>query len=591
MTGSVFYLEMLLGSRRGKQYIFRWIYAGWLLLQFIFFYLLSLLQAGGGLAAPFDDSFLRMFVVQQLFLILLATPAFVAGAVTDEKTRGTLQYLLTADLTPGEIVLGKLLGRLAQVAMLVLSGLPVLCFSGIFGGLDLLMLTSAMAVSFLAMFAIGAASILASVWNRQTRDAVLSLYAIGGLGYFAWWGIRAWAESSGKPAGTLLGRIDGLLKHFDPIYVLEPAWGDHNLKGLLGRLFVAALLWGSIGGVCLVLAVCRLRMSYVRQLENEGRKKKKLRWWQARRSEVSDDPVRWKERQIEGLAPLSVLRRIPTWVGVIAVYILTVFSSVCILWSSLSSQDVLQTALHRIARADLTGLVYLWEHMGSASDAFRAQAMLVMLLASLVVGIRCSGAVSGERERQTWEALLLTPLETRQLIRGKLWGIIGASYPFLAAYAIPAMFLALVGGPAAWIWTVLWLPVTWLAMYYVGAAGIWCSVRSKSSWRSLLGTLGFCYVGGFIIYGPLFIILFIVAGIFLLFLSILDNILGLNLIRSAPGPWFLKSYFFAMCLGLAGLFWLLAWFFIRDAEKRVSELERTRHWKYDPNVRFRQRRR
>ena len=41
----------------------------------------------------------------------------------------------------------------------------------------------------------------------------------------------------------------------------------------------------------------------------------------------------------------------------------------------------------------------------------------------MVVGIRCSGAISGERERLTWEALLLTPLETRYLVRGKLRGI------------------------------------------------------------------------------------------------------------------------------------------------------------------------
>lgn len=28
MLGPVFYLEMLLGSRRGKQYVFRWVYGG-----------------------------------------------------------------------------------------------------------------------------------------------------------------------------------------------------------------------------------------------------------------------------------------------------------------------------------------------------------------------------------------------------------------------------------------------------------------------------------------------------------------------------------------------------------------------------------
>ena len=36
----------------------------------------------------------------------------------------------------------------------------------------------------------------------------------------------------------------------------------------------------------------------------------------------------------------------------------------------------------------------------------------------------------------------------------------------------------------------------WTAMYFMVAAGIWCSVRSVSSWRSLLGTLAIGYGGG-----------------------------------------------------------------------------------------------
>ena len=56
----------------------------------------------------------------------------VAGALTEEKVSGTLIYQLTSDLTPGEIVLGKLFARLAQVLVLFLTGLPMLCAVGVF---------------------------------------------------------------------------------------------------------------------------------------------------------------------------------------------------------------------------------------------------------------------------------------------------------------------------------------------------------------------------------------------------------------------------------------------------------------------------
>jgi hypothetical protein len=226
----------------------------------------------------------------------------------------------------------------------------------------------------------------------------------------------------------------------------------------------------------------------------------------------------------------------------------------------------------------------------NAGLPFLIQGAVVMLLASLVVGIRCSGSVSGERERQTWEALLLTPLETRHLIRGKLWGIIGASYPYLLAYAIPTLFLAGLAGPDALLWALLSLGLTLLAMYFVGAAGIWCSVRSKSSWRSLVGTLCFGYLGGFLIYLVTTPLMWIVAGIIYLMLLIVDRDLGFG--PGIGGRAFVRlfySLYLASCLGLAGIFYFMAWYFTADAEKRVADLERTRYWKDEPAYALRRR--
>src|SRR5262245_15172273 len=98
MAGSVFSLEVLLGSRRGKQHIFRWVYAGWLTLQV----LLTGFVNTRGSDPPFGAYFLGVLIVQHFMILALATPALVAGAITDEKTRGTLQYLLVADLTSSE---------------------------------------------------------------------------------------------------------------------------------------------------------------------------------------------------------------------------------------------------------------------------------------------------------------------------------------------------------------------------------------------------------------------------------------------------------------------------------------------------------
>jgi ABC-type transport system involved in multi-copper enzyme maturation permease subunit len=573
MVGPVLHHEMMLGSRRSRAYVFRWIYAGWLVLQ-VFWFLLQFGMTGLVMGSKnyatsvVSGWFAETFVVQQLILMLLATPVLTAGAITDEKTRGTLQYLLTTDLASWHIILGKLLGRVAQVGLIALAGLPLFCFLGAFAGVEPVTLVGVFLVTVVPLLALGSISLLASVWSRQTRDAVLGLYAVGGVVVLlAWW---------------LAG---GVLKYFDPLYVLEPAWGQGSLPDLGefgGRLLASSLAWGLVGAACFGLAVWRLRPAYVRQIEGEGRQKK-ARWWRARRAPVADNPVIWKERHVEGLAPIASLRRLPSWIAVLLIFAATVASSLWILVSSsgTGAAELLGLAL----RLDFgTLLARLAPPPGVADHYFLLQSILAMLLASLVVGIRCSGAITGEREKSTWEALLLTPLTARHLVRGKLWGIIGSSYLYLLAYAVPALALSAVGGIMCFFWTAVWLGVTWLAMYFVGAAGLWCSVRSKGSWRSLLGTLGIGYVGGALVYLLTTPVIFIIALVILLFLMVIDQYLGTQFGKAAAGglPEFFLGFMVGTCLVLAGAFWGLAWFFLGDAQKWIADRERTRHWKDEP---------
>jgi ABC-type transport system involved in multi-copper enzyme maturation permease subunit len=578
MVGPVLHHEMLLGSRRSKQYIFRWIYAGWLILQVLYFYMIDaftrIIPVAGtpNYATPVVAGwFVQTFIVQQLILLILITPVLTAGAVTDEKTRGTLQYLLTTDLLSWHIIFGKLLGRLAQVAILALTGLPLLCFLGTFAGVQPLALLCMFAVTVLPLLALGSASILASVWCRQTRDAVLGLYAAATVGFLLLW------FGGG-----------GIFNYFNPLFVLQPGWGSSvDLPLLAYRLGWSAVGWGGIAAVCLALSVWRMRPAYIRQMEGEG-KKKKATWWRVNRIAVSDNPIPWKERHVDGLAPHNQLRRIPTWLAVLAVFVGTTASSLFILAlflpANLRLDQLLQNIVH-LEFAQALALLTPPPTGPSPADAFFLQSLLVMLVASLVVGIRCSGAVSGERERQTWEALLLTPLTSRQLIRGKLWGIIGSSYLYLLAYALPALAFAAIAGPSAFFWTALWLAVTWLAMYFIGATGIWCSVRSRGSWRSLLWTLGIGYVGGTLVYLITTPVIFILAIFIVLGLMLVDAYLQTSLGRSAANnfdQFMFPAFKTASCLALAGLFWGMAWFFITDAQKWVADRERTRHWKDEP---------
>src|SRR5690348_2743514 len=98
MVGAVLHQEWLLGSRRNRLYLIRWVWAGWLIFLVGYGYVrfemeeVSRLRnqrvAGtsssvGGASTPevVGQWFAETFVAQQMLLLVLATPAFVAGAI------------------------------------------------------------------------------------------------------------------------------------------------------------------------------------------------------------------------------------------------------------------------------------------------------------------------------------------------------------------------------------------------------------------------------------------------------------------------------------------------------------------------------
>jgi ABC-type transport system involved in multi-copper enzyme maturation permease subunit len=582
MIGPVLHQEMLLGSRRNQLHLFRWVYAGWLILQVLYLYFCFLQQENARQSNLFYSDyntaynpasapevvghwFAELFVWQEMLLLVLVTPAFVAGAITDEKRRGTLQYLLTADLDARHIVLGKLLGRVAQVALVALAGLPLFALLAGFGAVHPLTLLMVAVVQVVPLLALASATVLASVWCRQTRDAVLALYVLCGLGWLAvWW-------------------FGGLLDYLNPLYVIEPAWGPGNDvdPGEAGaRLLGSVLGWGVLGGVCLALAVWRLRPAYIRELEHVA--PKGPHWYSTERAPVYDEPVHWRERHVEGLAPTPSLRRVPQWLGITLVAVLTVVSSVLILVLSMEPGKGFADVFRALLRANPGAVAGA---LPDASLGFLVQSLVLLLLATFVVGIRCSGAVTGEREKQTWEALLLTPLSAKQLIRGKLWGIMGASYWYLLAYAAPAVLLSVFGGLLALFWTVLWLAVTVLGVYFIGATGLWCSVKSKNSWRALLSTVVIGYVGGAFLYmltSPLIVILAFILQV----VRSLAQTYGTPTAAATVNTWSLPAlqtpFLIASSVALAAIFWLWARILLARSQRWIADRERTRHWHEEP---------
>ena len=77
---------------------------------------------------------------------------------------------------------------------------------------------------------------------------------------------------------------------------------------------------------------------------------------------------------------------------------------------------------------------------GRAGPLDRPDGALFGCLIQWAIGLRAAVAIASERERGTWDALLTSPLEGTEIVRGKLWG---------SLYALRRLFAA-----TFWAWTV-----------------------------------------------------------------------------------------------------------------------------------------
>jgi ABC-type transport system involved in multi-copper enzyme maturation permease subunit len=458
MIGPIFSLDLLRAARRGGHHRFRLAYSLALVLESAVFLLLLLSKANPLLAgqtlsqAEAGEQLsgaLQGLVLQQFCVLLLAAPAFAAGTLTDEKATGTMQYLLSTPLTAREIIIDRWLALMVQLIVLSLPGVPLLVFLGTLLGFSAWEVFALIVgpLAFLGLVVAGA--LLSSVWSRKTTSAILGLYAVLAGVFLAVWLVGAWDR---------LG----------PLAVLGAAGQPGGIWPSLG---LNALVWGGPIVPCLLLAACRLRPAFRKQLP--GRKSSNTRW-RRRMPPMSKNPIRWRERYLADRSALAWLATIPQPVGLFLVAALTALA-----YGAVFALDLGGTP-------GAIGIGFVAIPTTSALAAVLCLSLGAAFLAAILAAVRCAASVSGERERQTWDLLLLTPLETKTLLRGKLWGVLDSIRPYLLAYLAAAVPISLLIGVPALVFVVfVWL-ASWLLMYFTGATGIECSAAAVSSWRGLL---------------------------------------------------------------------------------------------------------
>jgi ABC-type transport system involved in multi-copper enzyme maturation permease subunit len=503
LFGPMLFFEMMRAGRRPRHIIFRIVYA--LLLLVILFFAYSywfldrrestwLLIQGVSLrardVADFTASFFFVFMGVQFLTVFWLTPAYTAGAITVEKERQTLDALLATDLRSHEIVLSTFVSRLANLGMLLLVGLPILALLQFMGGVDPNLVLAGFTASGLTMISLAGLGTMNSLFARRPRDAVLRTYLAAVVYLFisgaSWLLLLPTLHLATFPS------TDNWTSPVELEDVVE--WGSiGNLPAAAGQLvheiqkgghldvilppMLKKYAWfhGLVAIGCCVLTVVRFRSKSLepRELPLEKSRRVRLsRWnrlwhWRAR-PPVTVRPILWKEMFVDALGRRRLWGKLSSGIllaGVFvpAVHLLSFFGRI----RPLGPDD------------QLIGLLNYWVR---GASALIGSAMLVG------VAVRAAGCVSGERDRQTLDGLLATPMHNRTILWEKWLGcIFSQRRPWLALAMVWTLgYFTRALHPLAMPYFV----VAWLA--YAGFAaglGMWFSVANRATIKSVFGTL------------------------------------------------------------------------------------------------------
>lgn len=426
--------------------------------------------------SQYGDLAFRYFAPVQFGVICFLTPAYVAGCIADEKERKTLEFLFATDLRNREIIFGKLAARVVTLLMYIVAGLPVLSSLMLFGGIDPEMLIGAYAATIITMLGLAALSIYYSTIMRKPRDAIVLTYLTAGAYYIVTLIAPIYLLTFPRMYGPviLLGwevPVDTFgiwLGAGNPIFAVVQIFGFGGTAEDVGKKY--ALTYAIFIIVFLGFSILRLRsialhQSYGGVAASSSRKKKQKKALD--RPVCGIDPIFWKEVFVEG----SGRRGWSLFLANLLLFVLAfIWPAIIFANTHFDSEFRFQGFTSR-NNEEFRKSCNIWLRVSTGMLAF-----LMMMGAA----VRGSGAVTGEKDRDTWISLIATPLSSWELLIGKWWGAVLSVRRFAWILIAIWAFCLLVGA----VYPFMLIPTTAYLVVYIAAfgwVGIFCSCTARNT--------------------------------------------------------------------------------------------------------------
>ena len=429
--------------------------------------------------ARFGAAVFAILSALQLAVLVFLAAMGAASAVALEKDRRTLELLLLTRMTNSELVLGKLFASLLQPLSMALAALPAFMIWALLGGVSFAQIARVEGVTALAIVAAGSLGSTVALWREKTFQS-LAITALALVAWTATWEALAWEFPTARNLGLTTREWAATFSPWQALLAAgqanvswdaeQAAWGDSTTRYLL-----------AVGGLTIAVNLLAIR---------------KVRHWNPTR-EVRLGPAFDEESWTAAAERKSAATRAateasrPVWDNPI-------------LWREIRTwaygrKTLVIHAAYLVLFGFAAGwLVTLAHGVDRLSLWTAAQPLAPLAVLSLVlINAQAVTSLTSERDARALDLLLVTDLTPREIVFGKLGGIIYNCKEMILAPA--SLVIYLLFARAIDLEHAFYLLVAWGVMtLFVATLGIHVGVNyanSRTAAAVSLGTVFFLFVG------------------------------------------------------------------------------------------------
>lgn len=477
MIGPILDKELRVSSRRRRNYVLRFIYLAWLLV-FISFVWLQFVQYRGYSSALYQASRMaeagKYIVVMIVWFQFLATQLIaiimLSNAISDEIYHKTLGTLMTTPINSFQIVIGKLLSKLLQVILLLAISLPLLAIVRVFGGVPWDYVLLSLGITLTSVLFIASLSLFYSILCRRSYIVIIfTILTLAGIFLLVPFLAISIYNVFDYHRSSESDTFYTILFTPHPYVVMESLTSAMFMPRFGGPSFsngyhMAIMFTASV--FLLGISIRLVRKAALRQATGQelfvSRKRRNIsknkispRYDPAKipLRRVSDRPVLWKELK----SPFFHGRNVTAALVIGAAIVLLLFTyCLCVEEASLEDDDT---------------------HM-----AYGCIFQCLGLLFTIVIPAAC---ITSEKEARTWQTLLATPLEDREIFVGKFIGALRRCLPIWIPLFAHIIIFSAIGYIHHYAIHQMAIVTAWILVFFI-CTGIYFSTLFKRTTTAVI---------------------------------------------------------------------------------------------------------